>query len=160
MSPLGFGRLFNATWFYLEGNAFKRSATSASLRWDLIRGRRELAAWRLAWNKNEIDGNVAELLFVDRLLENPRMQFIAGYEGESLVAGCILNRTEPVFGISNFFATDDSAATWSGMIEFIRTSVTSNDLVGYEQAPMIDRSLAGLGFEQVGDLTVWIKKIA
>jgi hypothetical protein len=158
LSRLGFEKLFHATWFYLEGSAFKRSENSASLRWDLIRGRRELAAWRLAWNKNESGGNVADLIFGDRLLENPRMRFIAGYEGESLVAGCILNRTEPVFGISNFFATDDSAATWSGIIEFIRTSVTSNDLVGYEQAPMIDRSLAGLGFEQVGDLAVWIKK--
>ena len=44
------------------------------------------------------------------------------------------------------------------MIEFIRASVTSNDLVGYEQATVIDGYLAGLGFEQVGDLTVWTKK--
>jgi len=154
----GFDRLFDATWIYLEGSAFKRSETSANLRWDLIKGRRELSAWRLAWNKNESGGNVADLIFADRLLENPRIHFIAGYEGERLVAGCILNRTEPVFGISNFFATDDSAATWSGMIEFIRTSVTSNDLVGYEKATVIDGYLAGLGFEQVGDLTVWIKK--
>ena len=160
MSQFGFGKLFDATWIYLEGNSFKRAELSSGLRWDVIKGRRELTAWRLAWNKNEIDGNVAELLFVDRLVENPRMHFIAGYEGGRLVAGCILNRTEPVFGISNFFAREDSAGTWSGMIEFIRASVTSNDLVGYEQAPVIDRSLAGLGFEKVGDLTVWIRKSA
>ena len=158
LSQFGFTRLIDATWLYLEGNAFRRSDISSGLRWDLIKGRRELAAWRLAWNKNEINGNVADLIFAARLLENPRMHSIAGYEGERLVAGCILNRTEPVFGISNFFAADDSAATWSDMIEFIRTSVTSNDLVSYEQAPVIDRSLAGLGFEKVGDLTVWIKK--
>ena len=91
----GFERLFDATWIYLEGNAFRRSETSASLRWDLIKGRRELAAWRLAWNKNESDGNIADLIFADRLLENSRMHFIAGYEGESLVAGCILNKPSP-----------------------------------------------------------------
>ena len=88
------------------------------------------------------------------------MHFIAGYQGEPIVAGCILNRTEPVFGISNVFAPEDSAATWSGMIEYIRASVTSNDLVGYERAPVINGSLAGLGVEQVGDLTVWVKKNA
>jgi hypothetical protein len=160
LSQFGFTRLIDATWIYLEGNSFKRSDTSTSLRWDLIKGRRELAAWRLAWNKNESGGNVADLIFADRLVDTPRMHFIAGYAGESLVAGCILNRTEPVFGISNFFAAEDSAGTWSGMIEFIRASITSNDLVGYEQAPVIDRSLVGLGFEKVGDLTVWIKKSA
>ena len=44
LSQFGFDRLFDATWFYLEGNAFKRFEISAGLRWDLIKGRPELAA--------------------------------------------------------------------------------------------------------------------
>ena len=81
--------------------------------------------------------------------------FIAGYEGDSLRSGCLVNPSDVVLGISNFFAPADDPVYWSDMISFIRDALGPWDIVGYERE---FEDLRKLGFESPGDLSVWVKR--
>ena len=89
------------------------------------------------------------------MLDDPDVRFIAGHKGDSLVSGCLVNASDDVLGISNFFGPDDSVDYWSAMIEFIRSDIRSADIVGYERE---SEKFEGLGFESPGNLSVWVKR--
>jgi len=91
-------------------------------------------------------------------LRDPKIKFIAGYQGEYLLSGCLLNKTDDVIGVSNFFAPVEGEGYWSDLLNFIFNSVERTDIVGYERIELVDK-LRLLGFEPIGNLTVWIRKI-
>jgi len=148
-----FFKLFDAKWTYLDISKFT-PAGSGGLKYKLVKTAEDLDKWRLAWNANEQPG-IGKSIFSDAMLNDPDVWFIAGYDGDSIVSGCLVNASDDVLGISNVFAPDDSVGYWSAMIEFIRSDIRSADLVGYERE---FEKFEGLGFESPGNLSVWVKR--
>jgi hypothetical protein len=154
LTAYGFAKLFDAQWVYLEATNFKPESESRNLRYEIIKNEPDLAKWRLAWDSDE---RLGEQIFSSKLLDNPRVYFVAGYYGKQIVSGCFANETENVLGISNFFSPGNDSGHWSEMISFIFDSIYRADIVGYKRKEIINK-LRELGFEPVGNLTVWLKK--
>lgn len=149
-----FEKLFDAKWIYLEAAKFRPLKNIGNLSFRIINSEKALNDWRLAWDANE---ELGKKIFGRKLLENPRVYFIAGYSENQIVCGCFINRTENVFGISNFFAPENKAEYWSETIKFIFDEIGRFDIVGYEREELAV-NLRALGFETVGKLTVWLMK--
>jgi hypothetical protein len=154
LNQYGFRKLFDAQWMYLEAENFTSIENSASLRYEIIDEEIALSAWRLVWDSDEQLG--AEI-FKPQSLSNPKFYYVAGYKGQEIVCGCVVNKTDEVLGISNFFAPDRDVKYWSEIVSFIFRSIEQADIVGYERQELVDK-LKLLGFEAVGNLTVWLKK--
>lgn len=154
LSAYGFAKLFAAQWIYLAAADFSPAGAQEKLRYELADNEAALAAWRIAWDADE---QLGQEIFARDLLHNPRVRFVAGYKGERIVSGCLVNRTDDVLGISNFFAPGQEMRYWSDMIGFIFASIACLDIVGYER-PEVAQGLREIGFEPIGNLTVWLKK--
>ncbi|WP_210528563.1 hypothetical protein [Rubellimicrobium arenae] len=149
LAPLGFRRLLRANWIHL--NAASLQPVSHDLRFEIVAEEEGLARWRAAWDP---DLQLGQLLFGPQLLNDPDLAFIAGYDGDRLVCGCLVNRTDDVLGISNCFALEEPRACWAAMVRFITDRLGQSSLVGYER----DAALAdfqSIGFEPIGSLSVW-----
>lgn len=154
LRPFGFERLFDAEWIYLEAASFVPAREASELRYELVRNADALSAWRTAWDANP---QLGKEVFYDSLLGDPKLRFVIGYRGAEVVAGCIVNKTDDVLGISNCFYPQKDILYWSEMVGFVQTAFGKTDLVGYERRDLVAR-LQGLGFESVGNLSVWLKK--
>jgi len=154
LSKYGFTKLFDAEWMYLEAEKFTRIEKSKNLRYEVINDEDVLSAWRIAW---DFDEQLGKEIFSPKLLSNPKVYLVAGYERERIVSGCLINKTEDVLGISNFFAPSKEIAYWSEIISFIFNSIERADIVGYKRNELVEK-LKLLGFDSVGNLTVWLKK--
>ncbi len=153
LSEYGFTKLFEAQWIYLEAEKFKPYGTNGSLHYEIVTTENVLSAWRIAWDSDE---QLGKEIFNPKLLNNPKVYFVAGYDGKQIVSGCFVNRTDNILGISNFFAPDKDNKYWSETISFIFGSIGQRNIVGYERNELTDK-LQRLGFETIGDLTVWLK---
>jgi hypothetical protein len=145
-----FFKLFDAKWIYLDISKFK-PAGSGGLKYKIVKTAGDLDKWRLAWNTDEQPG-IGKSIFSDAMLDDPDIWFVAGYDGDSLLSGCLVNASDDVLGISNFFGPEDN---WSDTISFTRDSIKSADIVGYEQE---FGKFEGLGFDSPGPLSVWVKR--
>ncbi len=150
-----FTKLFDAQWMYLEVANFIQTEKTGNLPYEIVGNEETLSAWRLAWDADE---RIGKQIFSPKLLNNSKVYIVAGYQEEQIVSGCFVNKTGNVLGISNFFAPNKEVHYWSDTISFILESVESLDIVGYERNELTDK-LYLLGFEQIGNLTVWQKKM-
>lgn len=154
LGEFGFTKLFDACWIYLEAANFRPAVDSRQLRFEIVNSEEALSAWRLTWDSEE---RLGKEIFDSKLFDNKRVYFIAGYKAEQIVNGCFVNKTDNVLGISNFFSPNEGVDHWSAIISFIFSSIEHSDLVGYERCEQADK-LQSLGFESIGNLTVWLKK--
>jgi hypothetical protein len=154
LSNYGFTKLFNAQWIVLEAINFTPRVESQQLHYKILHKEDDLSAWRMAWDSNE---RLGKEIFNTKLLDDQRVSFIAGYQGEQILSGCFVNKTDDVLGISNFFSPREDGGYWSDMISFIFGSIGWRDIVGFEGNELADK-LNSLGFESIGNLTVWLKK--
>ena len=154
LNSYGFEKLFNAQWIYLESSKFIPLVNTKKLRYEIVKNEEVLSAWRIAWDSNE---KIGKEIFNSKLLDNPKVHFIAGYDEHQIVSGCFVNKTDDVLGISNFFAPNDDIQYWSGIVSFIFDSIERSDILGYEQNEL-SAKLQVLGFEKIGNLAVWLKK--
>jgi len=145
-----FFKLFDAKWIYLDISKFTPTG-SGGLKYKIVKKPEDLDKWRVAWDANE-QQQLGKSIFSDAMLDDPDVWFIAGYDGDSLISGCLVNASDDVLGISNFFGPEEG---WSDIISFIRDDIRSADIVGYERE---FETLSGLGFESPGNLSVWVKK--
>jgi hypothetical protein len=155
LGSYGFEKLFDAQWLYLEASRFAPEKEIAGIRYELIRDEDALCLWRKAWDADEALGN---RIFHPSLLRDPRVHFVAGYVAQKIVSGCLVNKTEDVLGISNCFCAGEDTGYWSDMISFIHATIERADIVGYERSEPLVAGLRAMGFEAVGNLTVWLKK--
>ena len=149
----GFAKLFDAQWLHLESKNFVSSGVNKNLRYKILDNEDELSKWRFAWDSNE---RLGRLIFSSELLNNSEVYFVAGYDGEQILSGCLVNKTNDVLGVSNFFAPDESIVYRSGIIEFILSLIEDTNIVGYERNAA--SGILALGFETIGNLTVWLKR--
>lgn len=140
---------------YLEAASFIAMEKSGNLHYEIVGKEETLSAWRLAW---DLDERTGKEIFSPKLLNNSKVYIVAGYKEKQIVSGCFVNKTGNVLGISNFFAPSKDIYYWSDIISFIRESVECLDIVGYERNKLVDK-LHLLGFESIGNLTVWEKEI-
>jgi hypothetical protein len=92
-----------------------------------------------------------------KLLDDPKIHFVAGYDEGKMLSGCLVNETDDVLGISNFFSPDKAILYWSDVITFLEALFRHKDIVGYERDSLVSE-LVPLGFEGIGNLRVWLKK--
>ncbi len=154
LGKYGFTKLFDAQWIYLEATKFIATKENKNLRYEIVNREDILSRWRIAWDSDE---QLGKEIFNPKLLGNPRVYFVAGYERKQIVSGCFVNKTDDVLGVSNFFAPNKDTDYWSDIIGFILDSIERVDIVGYERKEVVDK-LQSLGFESMGNLTVWLKK--
>ena len=160
LAPLGFQKLFEATWLWRESRPQLDRAV-AQVDWFRVRDADELGEWELAWNGRSA-GELAVppvRVFPPALLADPNIVFIAALMNKRIVAGAIANRTDDVVGLSNVFAPDNAAARfWPGCVGAAMDAFVGLPLVGYESGGelAIARSL---GFEAVGPLRVWVRTV-
>jgi hypothetical protein len=137
-----------------------KPATSG-LRWTYIQTELELAKWETAWNGDLANNSFTaqSRLFLPALLANPEIVFIAAYQGQSLVAGVIANRTDDVVGLSNVFTpSDDPLPFWTGCIAVAQERFPDLPMVGYERSPELTIAKE-IGFETLQSLKVWIQQV-
>ena len=156
LSRYGLTKLFEAQWIYLSAPEFKPSQTTSSIRYDLIKDELALSTWINGWDGNETE-KLGAKIFAPSLLQNSDIHFVGGYESERLVAGFLINVTENVLGISNFFAPNEDIKSWTSAIKFVYATFGVKDIVGYEQGDRLS-ILQVLGFQTTGKLAVWLKK--
>ena len=151
----GFNQLFQAQWMYLDVEHFNPITPHVNVEYKILAKEEEISAWRLAWDPN-ID--LGKRIFSPGLVKNPKIHFIASYQGDQLVSGCLVNQTDDVLGISNFFSPGNDISYWSDTICHILSSIGRMDIVGYERRELV-KNLRNLGFQSIGDLIVWVKSI-
>ncbi len=157
LAPLAFQLLFEAAWIWRSPALPAPDDALAGIRWASVRHPLELAAWETAWSGPPADDRSSGLprIFLPALLADDTIAFTAAYQGQQIIAGAIVNRTESVVGLSNVFGPADNAAQiWAGCVAAAIDAFPGLPLVGYEGG----RDLAvaqALGFEVLEPLRVW-----
>ncbi|HWA63021.1 MAG TPA: hypothetical protein VG939_16695 [Caulobacteraceae bacterium] len=141
LAGAGYRPLFEAQWIARDPGA----AASPGLDWRLVELADDLLAWEVAWAGGEA---TEPRVFPPALLGDTGTGVMAGFDGEALVAGCVLSPTGPVVGLTNVFGDFAEAAAVAASMFPDRT------LVGYERGDDLAAALAA-GFRAVGPLTVW-----
>lgn len=122
--------------------------------WRRVGSRDEAAAWSRAWaSADPADAGILR----PELITVPGVHLLAaGTAGDDFAAGCIVNVTGPVAGVSNLFSTDgDDTQTWRAATTAAREVVGPLPLVGWEAGDGVDAAVAA-GAAPLGPLTVWI----
>lgn len=150
LSGRGFERLFSAEWLHLDPAAF-RPTGKGRLRVEVIRTEQALSEWLKGW---DADPELGARIFRPSLLRDPDFHFVAGYAGAEIMAGCVINKTGAVVGISNCFSRGSAVSSWTDIVEAVIRELGAMPLVGYARGETAN-SLKGVGFLSVGDLQVW-----
>jgi hypothetical protein len=74
------------------------------------------------------------------------------------MSSCLVNQTEDVLGIANFFSPVEDMLFWSDTISNIFSSIGRVEIVGFERTELANQ-LHNLGFQPMGDLIVWVKQV-
>ena len=122
--------------------------------WRPITTAGDLAAWTRAWSSDPDDVG----LFRPALLDHPGVHVLAGSGPDVGVftAGCIVNVTDGVAGLSNTFAADgDEEQTWRWAVAAAQRLLPGLPLVGWDAGSGVEAAVAA-GAERLGPLTVWI----
>lgn len=156
----GFRALFDATWIHRRpAPGSGPPVTPGRLRASVIASEDDLGRWERAWRGAPLSAGApaAPRLFPPALLDEADVAFVAVVEGRNIAAGLVANRAAGATGVSNWFANgpdgrrlrrrcfEEAAALWPGQ-----------PLVGYAAAPEVDE-LLGQGFDEVGELRVWLR---
>jgi hypothetical protein len=154
LAAIGMRRLFDAEWLWMEPQPARRTVEQPE-RWRSIETAEDLAQWQAAWR-----GNAAPLpspVFLPNLLDDPSIAILAAWNGDAIIAGCILNRDSfGIVGLSNLFAAEaDRNRIFAPAIDHAVEHAHGSMLVGYESGDDLARMHA-CGFRSAGPLCVWV----
>ena len=149
----GFEKLFDSKWLYLESENFSHQ-NDTSTRFEIVTDSGGLQKWIEVWGEGVELGNS---IYKPELLKDESVYFLIGYNDTEPDCVALLNKSDDVIGISNFFVPDNTKNKWSSLVSFIYSEVEVKDIVGYEDAKSLEK-INALGFEPVGNLTIWLKK--
>jgi hypothetical protein len=145
-APAGFDPLFRAEWLVLEH-------ASSGRQWSPVTTKEQLREWESAW------GDLPDRsgFFRPALLADEAIAFLAGYEGERIVAGAIANRSATVIGLSNVFdSSGDLASAWAAGAAAATERWGPLPVVGYERDAALDAAHEA-GCRSIGELVVWAR---
>lgn len=157
LAAAGFTPVIDGEWLWLdpvgaEGVAAIPAADQR--RWRSLESGAEMAQWSRAWAQNPQHATILR----PQLLHEAGVHVLAAGDGDDdFVAGCIVNVTGEVAGLSNLFSSDgDDARTWSEALSAASPLAPGRVLVGWESGDGVDAARSA-GFETIGPLTVWIR---
>lgn len=142
---LGYKKLFQAHWIWLEEPSGKKT----SLLWRRIETDADLQLWENQWSSGDLQAAKHPRQFPPSLLSDSTISFMAGTHDGKIAAGCILNLSDPVVGISNQFGN-----AWHDYPQIITATYPGKAAVGYEQGDPLQQAQAA-GFEIIAPLNVW-----
>lgn len=149
----GYQLLFEASWIWLDSS----EAGQTIFEWRRVLNDEELLAWEAGWATGGEDAVNHPRQFPPCLLQDQNNAFLGGYQNGHMVAGCILNLTKPVVGISNAFALGiDLADLWHDLPLIANQTFPEVPMVGYERGEDLKAALDA-GFQGIGNLRLWVK---
>jgi hypothetical protein len=137
----GFDLLFEARWI-------THDPSPAHSNWTVVQTNEELAEWTRAAGVTHILG--------PELLQDAKVRFLAAHDQHGISAGAVANRSGPVVGVSNVFATtigEDEA--WAAIPAAVNAVFPAAVIVGYEHGVGRQAAIAA-GFSDLGPLRVWL----
>jgi hypothetical protein len=149
----GFQKLFSGTWLFRPASRNGRPPTSSN--WQKITHPAGLKKWLAAWNDNESLHDV----FPSGLLELGSVSFAAIASGNDFKAGAVFN-SGPEFagrdllGLSNVFCRKNWL--YSALRELLQP-FPHKSIATYETDDEVIPVYRQLGFEECGQLSVWLK---
>ncbi|MEM9634712.1 MAG: hypothetical protein AAGA50_25505 [Pseudomonadota bacterium] len=149
----GFQKLFSGTWLFRPASVTGRPPASSS--WQKITHPVGLKKWLAAWNNNESLHN----LFPSRLLELGAVSFAAIANGDEFKAGAVFNSgpefgSSEVLGLSNVFCRRNWL--YSALRDLLQP-FPHKSIATYETDAEVIPVYRQLGFEECGQLGVWLK---
>jgi hypothetical protein len=149
LSAQGYGRLIEAEWIHRPP---QNAPSRPVLDWRLVETADDLALWSEAWSGGDPDDVD---VFAPALLGNPGIGVMAGWDGDALMAGCVLAPTDSLVGLSNIFVQRGAGLEPQAEAAAIAQAMfPDKGLVGYEHGAALAASLEA-GYRAVGPLTVW-----
>ncbi|EJC85212.1 hypothetical protein Rleg4DRAFT_7804 [Rhizobium leguminosarum bv. trifolii WSM2297] len=147
----GFRLLFSASWIWAESPTM---AARVPEDWSRVRDAAELNLWEQAWKQS---GSPTEAkVFTPALLADPDMHIYGQPAGDRFEAGCIVNRSAEVVGVSNIFHLPGTPPALRDAISVAAIAFLPGlPLVGYDRGEALDEMI-GLGFRSVGELRIWV----
>jgi len=153
LAPLGFAPIVDATWLSHPNPA--AVAQNGQVIWEQIRAPETFDEWVSLWEQDNTD--LTRSPMTPALLNGPTLRLLAGRHQGRIVAGCILNLSNDVIGLSNVIhaiqAPDDWLAT---CLAAIARRHPGRPIVDYEADDALPLMLAH-GFKRIGPLRIWLK---
>jgi hypothetical protein len=151
----GFQELLTGEWICWPKSSDIPDAHIPGISWRKIEKPAELTAWENAWRGNSQERSS---IFLPRLLQEQRIVFIAAFQENKILAGCIANRSEHAVGISNIFLSGETPREFhAGCVAEVFRRSGGLSLIGWERGDDLV-AMRSLGFESVGRLKVWVKR--
>jgi hypothetical protein len=151
----GYEVLFDANWIWREPCGVRTASETGA--WTVLTSPEQLEAWEEAWwgdARNTLAGPTTRQ-FPASLLESPHHRFLARWDGKTVVAGAIANRSPGAVGLSNTFQRDALVFDdWAGLLQCVGDPFPGVPLVGYERGAALDAAMAA-GFVPTGPLRIW-----
>lgn len=142
LAACGFETMFDAQWIW-------RAPQRAQTEWQVVSTSAGLEQWEEAW---KLGGSPTDVqMFPPDMLGDTTITFLAKWDGDQIVAGCIANLSPDCVGLSNIFGSIAFAAA----AKAVGALYPSQPIVGYESGPDIEHARQA-GFETIGPLRIWI----
>ncbi len=153
LTAAGFAPLIAGEWLWLDANDAASDLEGDGRTWREVRSSAEMERWSRAWASDPEDA----VILGPSLLEEEGVKVLAATDGEHVTAGCVVNVTGQVAGISNVFDTNgDDARAWLARPLRPQLVAPGRHLVGWESGDGVAAARAA-GFDTIGPLTVWIR---
>jgi len=151
LAPLSCEILFTADWLHLSIPVAGIEKVELGATWRPVQTAAELMLWEQAWRGSpQISG-----IFVPRLLADPDVTVLTGYQNGQIVTGCTLYRSKDTVGYTNLFGPQNEAESWRlACIAEIARRHPDCQIVGYESGAD-STAMQNIGFRKIGDLQVW-----
>ncbi|MFC7488284.1 hypothetical protein ACOCJ7_09720 [Knoellia sp. CPCC 206453] len=148
-----FAPLIAGEWLWLDADDAAARTGGDGGTWREVRSAAQMEGWSRAWASAPQDA----VILGPSLLAEEGVKVLAATEGEHVTAGCIVNVTGQVAGITNVFAADgDDARAWVGAAAAAALVAPGHHLVGWESGDGVAAARAAR-FDTIGPLTVWIR---
>jgi hypothetical protein len=154
-----FARLVVGDWLWwtpsgLAGSLEPGGALADGRVWRRVTTADDLVAWTRAWSSDPDDAGILR----PELLDVPGVHALAASgPGDGVItAGCTVNVTDGIAGVSNTFSADgDEERTWRGAVAAANDLIGAMPLVGWDAGSGVEAAVSA-GAERLGPLTVWI----
>ncbi|RRI03587.1 hypothetical protein EH240_09820 [Mesorhizobium tamadayense] len=155
LGDVGFKLLFDASWIWADPDrAIDNTGGRMAAGWQRICDADALRAWENAWAS---DNPTDQRVFPPAILDNPDVAFLGRAATDGFDAGCIVNRSLEVVGLSNVFAKGKDVETvYQDATSATFTYANDLPLVGYEHDDAL-RAARIAGFEPIGNLRIWLQ---
>lgn len=149
----GFTPIIDASWLVHPGP--DAATHTGDMTWERVQSPVTFGAWAALWGPDN-PGLVRSPMTL-RLLTQPALRLLAGIHDGRIVAGCVLNLSAGVVGLSNLFHTPDAPEDWlSTCLAFVARNCPDLPIVDYETEDDASLLLAH-GFERLGPLRIWLR---